>query len=136
LSEKCQIYDYQNKGWLSAYRIHLLQRKLKLGRKEPSSGPHAVRRLDIADVVTCVMSCTVCWPACKKFTKRWLAHRSNWNKQDCKTDSDKNQMTLSRHDSKTHGTTNNHLYTKHASLPLSKTKFSLSGYMWKWMLSP
>jgi len=24
-----------------------------------------------------------------KFSKRWSAHRSNWNKQDCKTDSDK-----------------------------------------------
>ena len=41
-----------------------------------------------------------------KFSKRWSAHRSNWNKQDCKTDSDKDQMTLSRHYSENHGTIN------------------------------
>jgi len=41
-----------------------------------------------------------------KFSKRWSAHRSNWNKQDCKTDSDKDQMALSRHYSEKHGTTN------------------------------
>jgi len=28
---------------------------------------------------------------------RWSAHRSNWNKQGCKTDSDKDQMASSRH---------------------------------------
>jgi len=31
---------------------------------------------------------------------------SNWNKQYCKTDSDKDQMALSRHYSENHGTTN------------------------------
>jgi len=41
-----------------------------------------------------------------KFSKRWSAHHSNWNKQDCKTDSDKDQMTLSRHYSENHGTIN------------------------------
>ena len=41
-----------------------------------------------------------------KFSKRWSAHRSNWNKQDCKPDSDKDQMALSRHYSEIHGTTN------------------------------
>ena len=29
-----------------------------------------------------------------KFSERCSAHRSNWNKQDCKTDSDKDQMAL------------------------------------------
>jgi len=32
-----------------------------------------------------------------KFSKRWSAHRSNWNKQDYKTDSDKDQMALLQH---------------------------------------
>jgi len=32
--------------------------------------------------------------------------RSNCNKQDCKTDSDKDQMALSRHYSENHGTIN------------------------------
>jgi len=39
-----------------------------------------------------------------KFSKRWPAHGSNWNKQDCK--SDKDQMALSRHYSEKHGTIN------------------------------
>jgi len=39
-----------------------------------------------------------------KFSKRWSAHRSNRNKQDCKTDSFKDQMALSRHYSGNHGT--------------------------------
>jgi len=41
-----------------------------------------------------------------KFSKRWSAHRSNWNKQDCKTDSDKDQMALWWHYSENHGTIN------------------------------
>ena len=43
---------------------------------------------------------------CAEFSKRWSAHCSNWNKQDCKTDSDKDQMALSRHYSENHGTIN------------------------------
>jgi len=41
-----------------------------------------------------------------KFLKRWSAHRSNWNKQDCKTDSDKDQMALLRYYSENHYTIN------------------------------
>jgi len=33
-------------------------------------------------------------------------HHSNWNKQDCKTDSDKDQMALLQHYSENHGTIN------------------------------
>jgi len=36
----------------------------------------------------------------------WSAHRSNWNKQDCKTDSDKDQLALSRHFSENHAIIN------------------------------
>ena len=41
-----------------------------------------------------------------KFSKRYSAHRSNWNKQDCKTDSDKDQMALSRQYSENQATIN------------------------------
>jgi len=37
---------------------------------------------------------------------RWSAHRSNWNKQYCKTDRAKDQMALSRHYSENHGIIN------------------------------
>jgi len=41
LHQQCQIPDYQNKDKLSASRMLLVQRKPKLGRKNPSTGPHA-----------------------------------------------------------------------------------------------
>ena len=49
-----------------------------------------------------VATCVICHEqyvgqTSNKFSKRWSAHRSNWNKQDCKTDRDKGQMALSRH---------------------------------------
>ena len=58
-----------------------------------------------------VATCVICHEqyvgqTSNKFSKRWSAHRSNWNKQDCKTDSDKDQMALSRHYSENHGTIN------------------------------
>jgi len=37
---------------------------------------------------------------------RLSAHRSNWDKQDYKTDRDKDQMALSRHYSENHGNIN------------------------------
>ena len=40
------------------------------------------------------------------FPKDGQRNRRNWNKQDCKTDSDKDQMALSRHYSENHGTIN------------------------------
>jgi len=59
------------------------------------------------DIATCV----ICHEqyvgqTSNKFSKRWSAHRSNWNKQGCKTDSDKDQMALSRHYSENHDTVN------------------------------
>ena len=58
-----------------------------------------------------VATCVICHEQCvgqtsNKFSKRWSTHRSNWNKQDCKSDSDKDQMALSRHYSENHGTIN------------------------------
>jgi len=56
-----------------------------------------------------VETCVICHEqyvgqTSNKFSKRWSAHCSNWNKQDCKTESDKDQMALSRHYSENHGT--------------------------------
>jgi len=48
LHHKREIQNYQNKDRLSVYRIRLPQRKPKLGRTKPSTGPHAARELDIA----------------------------------------------------------------------------------------
>jgi len=39
LHQKCQTQDYQNKDRLSVCRLLLLQRKPKLGRTKPSTGP-------------------------------------------------------------------------------------------------
>ena len=67
--------------------------------------------LTCADFGIYVATCVICHEqhagqTSKKFSKRWSAHRSNWNKQDCKTDSGKDQMALSRHYSENHGTIN------------------------------
>jgi len=67
--------------------------------------------LTCADFGIYVATCVICHEqyvgqTSNKFSKRWTAHRSNWNKQDCKTDSDKDQMALSRHYSENHGTIN------------------------------
>ena len=67
--------------------------------------------LTCADFGIYVATCLICHEqyvgqTSNKFSKRWSAHRSNWNKQYCKTDSDKDQMALSRHCSKNHGTIN------------------------------
>ena len=56
-----------------------------------------------------VATCVICHEqyvgqTSKKFSKRWSAHRSNWNKQDCQTDSDKDQTW---HYSENHSTINN-----------------------------
>ena len=58
-----------------------------------------------------VATCVICHEqyvgqTSNKFSKRWSAHSSNWNKQNCKTDSDTDQMALSRHYSENHGTIN------------------------------
>ena len=64
-----------------------------------------------ADFGIYVATCVICHEqyvgqTSKKFSKRCSAHRSNWNKQDCKTDGDKDQMALSRHYSKNRSTIN------------------------------
>jgi len=69
------------------------------------------QHLTRADFGIYVATCVICHEqyvgqTSNKFSKRSSAHRSNWNKQDCKTDSDKDQMALSRHYSEIHGTTN------------------------------
>ena len=69
------------------------------------------QRLTCADFGIYVATCVICHEqyvgqTSNKFSKRWSAHRSNWNKQDCKTDSDKDQMALTRHCSENHGTIN------------------------------
>jgi len=67
--------------------------------------------LTCADFGIYVATCVICHEqyvgqTSNKFSKRWSAHGSNWNKQDCKTDSDKDQMALSRHYSENHDTVN------------------------------
>ena len=67
--------------------------------------------LTCADFGIYVATCVICHEQCvgqtnNKFSKRCSAHRSNWNKQDCKTDSDQDQMALSLHYSENHGTIN------------------------------
>jgi len=76
------------------------------------------------DVVTCVI-CHEQYVAqtSNKFSKRLSAHRSNWNKQDCKTDSDKDQMALSRHYKQATSARSIHHYF------CRTTKLSLSGYL-------
>jgi len=76
--------------------------------------------LTCADFGIYVATCVVCHEqyvgqTSNKFSKRWSAHRSYWNKGDCKTDSNKDQMALSRHYSGNHGTINKpHLHLHEA----------------------
>jgi len=67
--------------------------------------------LTCADFGIYVATCVICHEQyvgqpSNKFSKRWSAHHNNWNKEDCKTDSDKDQMALSRHYSENHSTIN------------------------------
>ena len=67
--------------------------------------------LTCSDFGICVATCVIgheqyVGQTCNKFSKRWSAHRSNWNKQNCKIDRDKDQMALSRHYWKSHSTIN------------------------------
>ena len=70
-----------------------------------------IQSLTCADFGIYVATCVICHEqyvsqTSNKFSKRWSAHRSKWNKQYCKTDRDKDQMALSRHYSENHGTIN------------------------------
>ena len=83
--------------------------------------------LTCADFGIYVATCVICHvqyvgQTSNKCFKRWSAHRSNWNTQYCKTDSDKDQKALSRHYSENHGTINKHLCTKHTPLLLSNNQ--------------
>ena len=83
--------------------------------------------LTSADFGIYVATCVICHEqyvgqTSNKFSKRLSAHRSNWNKQDCKTDREKDQMALSRHYSENHGTIKKHLCTKHTPLLLSNSQ--------------
>ena len=67
--------------------------------------------LTCADFDIYVATCVICLEqyfgqTSNKFSKRCSVHRSNWNKQDCKTDSDRGQMALRWHYSENHGTIN------------------------------
>ena len=81
--------------------------------------------LTCADFGIYVATCAICHEqyvgqTSNKFSKRWSAHRSNWNKQDCKTDSDKNQMALSRHYKQATSARSMHRYfCQTTKLPLS-----------------
>ena len=67
--------------------------------------------LTCADFGIYVATCVICHEqyvgqTSNKISKRWSAHCSNWNEQDCKTDNDKDQMALWRHYSENHCTIN------------------------------
>ena len=81
--------------------------------------------LTCADFGIYVATCVTCQEqyvgqTSNKFSKRWSAHRSDWNKQDYKTDSD--QMSLLRQYSENHGTIKSHLCTKHTPSLLSNNQ--------------
>ena len=68
---------------------------------------------------------------CPPHLKKWGGTRSpcpppncahDWNKHDCKTDSDKDQMALSRHYSENHSTINKPPLQKHTPLLLSNNQ--------------
>ena len=90
--------------------------------------------LTCADFGIYVATCVICHEqyvgqTSSKVSKRWSAYRSNWNKQDCKTDSDKEQMALSRHCSQNHGTINKPPLLEAYRYFCRTTKLSLSGYL-------
>ena len=91
--------------------------------------------LNCADFGIYIATCVICHEqyvgqTSNKFSKRWSAHRSNWNKQDCKTDSEKDQMALSRHYSENHGTINKPPLKRSIHRYFCRiTKLSLSGYL-------
>ena len=92
--------------------------------------------LTCADFGIYVATCVICreqyvGQTSNKFSKRWSAHRSNWNKQDCKTDSDKDQMALSRHYSENHNTINKPPLHEACIVPFVEQPSCHSGYLWK-----
>jgi len=86
-----------------------------------------------ADFGIYVAICVICLEqhvgqTSNKFSTRWSAHRSSWNIKDWKTDSDKDQMALSRHYSKSHGTINKQpLHEAYTVTFVEQSSFSLSG---------
>ena len=97
----CGCYGKNNKSMLS--NVSQLLTKTKTFKLNQS--------LTCADFGIYVTTCVICHEqyvgqTSNKFSKRWSSHRSNWNKQYCKTDSVKDQMALSRHCSENHGAIN------------------------------
>ena len=91
-SALCVCYGKSNKSMVPS--VSQLLTKIKTFKLNQS--------LTCADFGIYVATCVICHEqyvgqTSNKFSKRWSAHRSNWNKQNCKTDSDKDQMALSRH---------------------------------------
>ena len=83
--------------------------------------------LTCSDFGIYVATCVICHEqyvgqTSNKFSKRWSAHRSSWNKQDCKTDSDKDQMALSRHYSENHGIINKYSIIESKDLVYNRVK--------------
>ena len=89
--------------------------------------------LTCADFGIYIATCVICHEqyvgqTSNTFSKIWSAHRSNWNKQDCKTDSDKDQMVAAlfrepRHYKQANSARSIHRYF------CRTTKLSLSGYL-------
>ena len=88
--------------------------------------------LTCADFGIYVATCVICHEqyvgqTSNKFSKRWSTHRSNWNKQDCKTDSDKDLVAAlfrePRHYKQATSARSIHRYF------CRTTKLSLSGYL-------
>jgi len=89
--------------------------------------------LTCADFGIYVATCMICHEqyvgqTSNKFSKGWSAHRSNWNKQEGKTDSDKDQMAATlfrepRHYKQAKSARSTHRYIYRT------TKLSLSGYL-------
>ena len=97
----CGCYGKNNKSM--APNVSQLLIKTKIFKLSQS--------LTCADFGCYVATCVLCHEqyvgqTSNKFSKRWSPHRSNWNKQDCKTDSDKDQMALLRHYLENHGNIN------------------------------
>ena len=95
----CGCYGKNNKSMVP--NVSQLLTKTKTSKLNQS--------LTCADFGIYVATCVICHEqyvgqTSNKFSERWSAHRNNWNKQDCTTDSD--QMALSRHYSENHGTIN------------------------------
>ena len=98
----CACYRKNNKSMVGLPNVSQLLTKTKTFKLNQS--------LTCADFGIYVATCVICHEqyvsqTSNTFSKRWSALRY-WNKQDCKSDSDKDEMALLRHYSENHGTIN------------------------------